>query len=45
MTRTRAHGNSGILDTYGLYHKPGWKGVIVPEAFVHPAKFSRGLKL
>src|SRR3972149_7248813 len=29
-------------DWYGLYGA-GWQGVIVPEAFGHPAKFSRDL--
>ena len=29
-------------DWHGLYAE-GWQGEIVPEAFAHPAKFSRGL--
>jgi len=29
-------------DWYGLYGE-GWGSEIVPEAFSHPAKFSRGL--
>jgi hypothetical protein len=30
------------LDWYGLYNE-SWQGEITPEAFAHPAKFSRGL--
>src|SRR5574341_2154025 len=30
------------LDWHGLYRE-GWKGQIVPDAFSHPAKYSRGL--
>ena len=30
-------------DTWGSCYKEQWQGLIVPEAFTHPAKFSRAL--
>lgn len=34
--------NATITDWHGCY-EDGWKGMIVPEAFAHPAKFSYSL--
>lgn len=41
---TAVHSTSTIptLDWYGCYSE-GWKGVIVDDAFTHPAKFGRAL--
>ena len=30
-------------DDWHRCYKEGWQGIIVPEAFTHPAKFARGL--
>src|SRR3989304_1442633 len=32
-----------IIDEWEQCYEGGWKGWIVPKAFSHPAKFSRGL--
>ena len=38
-----AQGKGMKTDSWRGLYKDGWKGEIVPEAFVHPAKFSRAL--
>lgn len=32
-----------LQDTWSGLYRDGWQGLIVPEAFSHPAKFARGL--
>jgi len=32
-----------MMDTWQNCYDDGWKDIIIPEAFSHPAKFSRGL--
>ena len=40
--RRGAGGGAAVTEWRNCYND-GWQGVIVPEAFAHPAKFSRGL--
>lgn len=43
MTHQGQQVSNGVWDDWRGCYEDGWQDVIVPEAYVHPAKFARGL--